>query len=51
MGRLYLLFKTDEFVVKDIVAVHESLEVVLHCSKIIMGWLSTKNMGKAGKLT
>jgi len=34
MGRLYLLFKTDEFVVKDIVAVHESLEVLLAYDKI-----------------
>ena len=50
MGRLYLLFKTDEFVVKDIVAVHESLEVLLALLKNNHELAEPKRLGQGWEI-
>lgn len=50
MGRLYLLFKTDEFVVKDIVAVHESLEVLLALIKNNHELTEPKRLGQGWEI-
>ena len=50
MGRLYLLFKTDEFVVKDIVAVHESLEFLLTLLKNNHELAEPKRLGQGWEI-
>lgn len=50
MGRLYLLFKTDEFVVKDIVAAHASLEVVSALLKINHELAEPKRLGQGWEI-
>ena len=50
MGKIYMLFRTDDSIIKDIVAVNESLDVVLQCLKNDSDLKEAKRLGQGWKI-